>query len=384
MFHNRALAIVAVATLASVVSVVSVACSRAPREYVIGVAAPQTTGYGIQNRRGVDLAVDEINRTGGVAGVPLRTIVRDDRARGADAARIAGEFVSNPRVVAVVGHAGSAAEVAAAPVYDAGRLVAVAPTPSSPDLTGVSPWVFRIITSDSVNGQTLAQFADGLAPRLGRPPRAAVLYQNDAYGRGLSEAFRRSFHGPIVSVDPVGSDIPLEPYVSFYRRARPDIVFVASTEDIGIALLREARRQQFTATFLGGDGWQGTVVEPAAEGAYVGAPFTAASRDTAARRFVAAFRARYGVLPDAHAALAYDATRLVARALEASAGTRGGVRQYLAALSSATAFHGVAGPTWFSATNDPANGTFRITRIERGRLLPVETGPGADSAGTGR
>jgi branched-chain amino acid transport system substrate-binding protein len=348
------------------------ACSRSPKEYVIGAAGPQTVAYGIQNQHGIDLAVAEINAAGGIDGAPLRVLVRDDHASGADAARIAAEFVANPEVIAVVGHAGSGAEVSAARVYDGGRLAAVATTPSSPDISGISPWVFRMISSDSVNGVTLARFANDLVTTLHRNPRVAVLYHNDAYGRGLADAFLHTFHGAVISTDPVAATTDLEPYVTYYRSAKPDLVFVASDEDIGIAVLREARRQHLTTTFLGGDGWQGIVADSASEGAFIGTPFTAQSSDTAARRFAAAFRAKYGEYPDAHAALAYDATRLVAEALRHSGNDRARVRDYLAKLSKEAPFRTLSGPTWFASTNDPVGNAFRVTRVDHGLMIPVE------------
>ena len=64
---------------------------------------------------------------------------------------------------------------------------------------GISPWVFRMISSDSVNGLRIARFCR----KLGRG-RAAILYENDSYGRGLAEAFRRNFSGDVVSIDPIG------------------------------------------------------------------------------------------------------------------------------------------------------------------------------------
>lgn len=358
--------------LATLLAIGLLACSRAPKEYVIGAAGPQTLPYGIQNQHGIDLAVAEINRDGGIDGVPLRVLVRDDHASGADAAKIAAEFVANPNVVAVVGHAGSGAEVAAARVYDGGHLAAVASTPSSPNLTGISPWVFRMISSDSVNGVLLARFASDLVTTLHRTPRVAVLYHNDAYGRGLADAFLHSFQGAVIGTDPVGATTDLEPYVAFYRQTRPDLVFVASDEDIGIKVLREARHQQLATTFLGGDGWQGIVEDSASEGAYIGTPFTAQSGDSAVRRFTAAFRAKYGQYPDAHAALAYDATRLVARALQHAGNHRAGIRAYLADLSQTSPFIGLSGPTWF-ASNDPVGKAFRVTRVEHGLMFPVES-----------
>ena len=364
---DRRIPLVALAALLGA----SLACHRQPKEYLLGAAGPQALAYGVQNQDGINLAVDEINKDGGINGVPLRVIARDDRASGSDAARIAGEFVANRQILAVIGHAGSGTEVSAAHVYDGGHLPAVATTPSSPDITGVSRWVFRMASSDSVNGITLARFASSLSDSLHRPVRVAVLYHNDAYGRGLSDAFLHSFRGEVISSDPVGTETDLEPYISYFKARSPDVVFVASDEDIGIKVLREARRQKLGATFLGGDGWQGVVTDSASEGTFIGTPFTAQSSGAAAQRFAMAFRARYGMIPDAHAALAYDATRLVASALRSGATTRTEVRDYLASLNRSTAFISLSGPTWFAST-DPVGDNFRMTRVHDGLMIPVQ------------
>jgi two-component system LytT family response regulator len=132
-------------------------CSRGQDAYVIGAAGPWKEGYGVMTRRGIDLAVEEINSGGGIKGAPLKVLARDDEASGGRAATIAQEFVSDPSVLAVVGHVNSGAMLAASRIYD-GQLAAVATTASSPDLTGVSDWTFRVISSDSLNGVILARF----------------------------------------------------------------------------------------------------------------------------------------------------------------------------------------------------------------------------------
>jgi len=345
-------------------------CSRQPTEYLIGAAGPQTVAYGIENQHGIELAIDEINRAGGINGTPIHLLTRDDRADGSDAARIAGEFVANQKVIAVIGHAGSASEVAAAPVYDAGHLPAIATTASSPDISAISPWIFRMIASDSANGATLARFASSLSSELHRPVRVSVLYHNDAYGRGLTDSFVHNFTGDVVSLDPIGATTNLEPYISYFKTSAPDIVFVASDEDLGLRILRQARAEHLSAMFLGGDGWQGLIADSVSEGVFVGTPFTAQSPGDATRKFAATFRARYGVVPGAQAALAYDATRLVARALQSGATTRTAVRDYVRSLSRETAFAGLSGPTWFAGT-DPVGTTFRVTRVHDGVMLPV-------------
>lgn len=360
--------------MAAAVAVASAACARQRTEYLIAAAGPQQLSYGgTQNQRGIQLAVEEINRAGGINGVPLRLLVRNDHGSGVDAARVAAEFVANRDVIAVVGHTTSGAMVSAARVYDAGHLTAVATTPSSPDLTGISSWVFRMIPSDSISGILLARFASSLASRLGRPVRAAILYENDAYGRGLAESFRHNFRGDVISTDPVGAGGDLEPYVAYYKMKKPDVVFVASIEDIGIPFLHEARRQHLDAMFLGGDGWQGVTRDSVAEGVYVGVPFTTQSSDTATQRFITAFHERFGELPEAHAALAYDATRLVARAIATAGASRSSVREYLSSVTGAHAFQGVSGAIRFTELNDPVGDNFRITRVQHGLLVPVGT-----------
>jgi branched-chain amino acid transport system substrate-binding protein len=119
--------------------------------------------------------VEEINHAGGIRGAPLRVIARDDEASATRAAAIAQDFVRNEGVLAVIGHVNSGAMIAAAHVYD-GVLTAVATSASSPDLTGVSPWVFRVIPSDSLNGAGLGRFASQIGGTAPIMKEAAVLY----------------------------------------------------------------------------------------------------------------------------------------------------------------------------------------------------------------
>ncbi|HWZ60555.1 MAG TPA: ABC transporter substrate-binding protein [Gemmatimonadaceae bacterium] len=345
-------------------------CSRDARPVTLGAAGPWTSPYGALARRGIDLAVDEINASGGIHGRPLRILARDDMGSGMKAVEVAQEFVGNHEVLGVVGHLSSGAMMAAARIYDT-QLAAVPTSATSPDLTGISRWVFRVIPSDSVTGIDLAHFAAHLGRR-----RAAVLYENDSYGRGLAQAFEKSFNGSIVSADPIDpTTTSYEPYVAYFRRLSPDLVFVAGTDVSGIAVLREARREKLQADFLGGDGWTGVAVDTSdAEGVYVATPFTDTDTRPEVQKFVAAYRARYGVLPPPDAALAYDATKLLATAIGEGGATRAGVQRYLASLDAQHPFVGVVGPVHFASTGDPIGKSLTITRVHRGALVVTQGG----------
>jgi branched-chain amino acid transport system substrate-binding protein len=344
------------------------ACGKGGDTYTIGAAGPWKEGYGVMSHRGIDLAVDEINHAGGIHGAPLKVIARDDEASGSRATEIAQEFVANPAVLAVVGHVNSGAMLAAARIYDE-QITAVATTASSPDLSGVSKWTFRVISSDSLNGVILARFASRIGGTSAALKNAAVLYENDSYGRGLAEAFRRAFRGTIISFDPISEDVDAEPFVSFFKLRNPGIVFVAGREKSALKILREAKRQGFEAVFIGGDGWQSIVSDTvASEGAYVGTSFNSEDPDPSVQRFVHAFETKYGTRPDAFAALAYDATRLIAEALAKNGKDRRGVRDYLASLNGSSPFEGVTGPVYFNTNGDPIGMGFRVAQVVSGTL----------------
>lgn len=343
-------------------------CTGKHEPYTVGAAGPWKEGYGLQNLQGVQLAVEQINSSGGINGHPLRVIERDDAGDGARATSIAQDFVANRAVSAVIGHVNSSGMLAAAHVYD-GELAAVATSVTSPDLTGISSWVFRIISSDSLNGIAIANFASRLGGK-GATPTASVLYENNTYGRGLADSFRRSFRGKLLSLDPINADLPsAEPYVSYLKTKEPQIVFIAGRVASGLKILHEAKRQGFTPIFLGGDGWQGIVSDKAtSEGTYIGMSFTSEDPSPAAKKFVAAFRKKFNSIPDAHAALAYDATQLVAQALRERGPNRKAVRDYLQSLTRETAYAGLTGPAYFETSGDPVGMRFRVLRVHNGLL----------------
>src|SRR5690349_13382790 len=341
------------------------ACAHDSATYTIASASPSSEAYGLMARQGTELAVDVINKRGGIRSHRLTLVRVDDEGTGTRAAAVAQELVDADSVLAVVGHANSSATVAAARVYD-GQLAAVSPSASSPEITGLSPWLFRVIPSDSVNGQDLARFATSLGHK-----RAAILYENNSYGRGLADSFRRAFRGEITALEPIAVDgKEVEPYLAYLKLHDPGLIFAAGSEGSGLEILREARRQGLTSAFLGGDGWTGVTTDTAAsEGVYVGAPFSAEDPRKDVKDFVRAFRAKFGRDPNSFAALAYDATMVIAQAIEAAGPNREAIRDYLASMREGRTYHGITGPIAFQATGDVAGKPMAMTRVRRGALV---------------
>ena len=217
----------------------------------------------------------------------------------------------------------------------------------------------------------MARFASG---KLGRR-RVAILYENNAYGRGLTDAFRRNFPGTIIGADPIAEGPQnFEPYVSWLKTKNPDLIFVPGTDASGITLINEVRRQKLIAELLGGDGWTGVSVDTAgAEGVYVGAPFSAENPDPLVQRFVRAFRAKFSLTPDGNAALAYDATNLLYYALMRAGPDRTAIRDFLAGLDEPSAWKGVTGAIRFGKDGDPIGKSVVMTVIRKGALMVENT-----------
>src|SRR5687767_3967076 len=341
------------------------ACARDSETYTIASASPWNEAYGLMSRQGTELAVDAINRRGGIRSRRLVLVRVDDEGTGTKAAEVAQELISADSVLAVLGHANSSATVPAARLYD-GHPAGVSPGASSPGLTGLAPWMFRVIPSDSVNGQDLARFATSLGHK-----RAAILYENNSYGRGLADSFRRAFRGEIVALEPVGVDgKEVEPYLAYLRLNDPGLIFVAGSDGSGLEILREARRQGLTSDFLGGDGWAGVTTDTAvSEGVYVGAPFSTEDPRREVQDFVRAFRTKFGRDPNSFAALAYDATMVIAQAIEQGGPSREAIHRYLSAMQDGRSYKGLTGEIAFQVTGDVAGKPMAMTRVRRGALI---------------
>ena len=326
------------------------------RTMYLGAAGAWQTAYGQMARRGIEMAVEELNQQSGPKKQGVSVIFRDDQAEGDLAARIAREFVDDQRIVGVIGHLSSGAMVAAARVYD-GELAALSPSTTSPDLSGVSRWIFRLAPSDSMTGKKLGE----LARRQAVNKRVAVIYDNTSYGRGLVEPFLDALGLAPVALEPIDpSADSITVNVASIARHKPDIVFAVGTIS-GPPVLKALRAQGISAPVIAGDGWSGIETLMPVRNVAIALPFSSTEVRPDAKRFVAAFRARYRVDPDAYAALSYDATIALARA--ASAGSsRAGTRTVLSGMRDSRGY--ATGAVSFSPNGDPVGRSMHLLRID--------------------
>lgn len=355
-----------------------VGCAGGNEPVALGLVGPLSQPRGLSMRLAAQLAVDEINRAGGVRGRPLVLVLQDDSAQAEVAVGAARALSANPAVVAVVGHLNSAATLAAAPIYNEGRrpLVAVSPSASAPSVTDAGPYVFRICPTDVLHGSRLADFASG---RLGART-AAILYQNDEYGRGIRQTFVQQFirrRGRIVADDPYVPDLPsFEPYLQRLRlTGGADVLLIAGTAAAARRILPTLDSVGVHPRVLGGDALVGLEVEPKGQGVFMSTAYLPDRPGERNEAFVRAYHAAYGGQPlDHRGAASYDIVHLLARAIEAVGPDRRRIRDYLAGVGTLTPpFDGVTGRILFDENGDVPGKTV-VVGVARGSRLVMAQG----------
>lgn len=324
--------------------------------------------------RAAQLAVKQINAKGGVRGRPLELRIADDSGNEDTAVRVAEKLYADQSVVAVVGHLTSTASIAAARVYGGGAMpvAMISPAASSPALSGMSPYVFRVCPSDLQHGPRLAHFAwQALQAR-----RAGIIYLNNEYGRGVRGTFVAEFTslgGTVVEADPYVPATPsLEPYLSRMRREGVDVLVLAGERPGAELALREMRSLGLRWPLIGGDALTGIEADgPLAEGVRVSSAYLPDRRDERNAAFVAEYgRAFGGERPDHRGAGAYDTILLLARAIDDVGGDRQAIRSYLARVGHGRpAFEGVTGTIVFDANGDVPGKTVAIGLVRDGQLV---------------
>ncbi len=344
------------------------ACSRPTGPIAVGLAGPFSQPRGASMLRAAQLAVNQINAKRGIRGRKVELRIVDDSGNEDTAVRVAEELYADPAIVAVVGHLSSGTSLAAARVYGGGATptAMISPSASSPDLSGMGPYVFRVCPSDLQHGPQLARFAwQTLGAR-----RAGIIYINNDYGRGVRGTFAAEFArlgGTVLEADPyIPPTSSLEPYLSRMRRAGADVLLLAAERPGAELALREMRSLGLRWPVLGGDALTGIEADGAlAEGIRLSSAYL---RNVA---FVAEYaRAFPGQRPDHRGAGTYDIVLLLARAIDRVGADRRAIREYLARVGRGQPpFEGVTGTIAFDGNGDAAGKTAVIGIVRDGQLV---------------
>lgn len=288
---------------------------------LIGVGGPLTgqyAQYGAQWKKGFDLALDEINASGGIKGRPLQYVFEDTQSDPRQTVAVARKFVADERIVVNLGDFSSAASMAASPIYQAAQMVQFGFTNSHPDFTKGGDYVWSNAVNQKDEMPLLADFLRDLGLK-----KVAVLYINSDWGRTAKDLLVEAAKQRGVEI--VGSEGYLADEKDFrsaivrVRGANPDSIALISYYPDGAQVTRQIRQAGITQPIVAG----GSIYSPkflelggdSTNGVLTTVPFFPDDPRPIVQKFVKAFVAKFGEQPDAYNGRAYDTMILLANVM---------------------------------------------------------------------
>lgn len=289
--------------------------------------------YGQSISEGVELAVEEINKNGGLDGKKIEIIKVDNKSDAAEATNAAIKLTSQDKVTAIIGAATSGNTVAQVQIANDNQTVLLSPSGTSPNVTvgedgKVNDFVFRTSFIDPFQGTVAANFAANTL----KVKNAAIFADSASdYAKGLAAAFKETFEkagGKVVSKEAyVAKDTDFRSTLTRIKAAKPEFIFIPGYyEEVGL-IIKQAREMGITVPFMGGDGWDSPkLVELAGADAlnntYITNHYSSQDPDKTIQKFVTTFTEKNdGKSPDAFNALGYDSIYLLADAVKRAGDT---------------------------------------------------------------
>nr|VFK59922.1 MAG: branched-chain amino acid transport system substrate-binding protein [Candidatus Kentron sp. TC] len=350
---------------------------NAAQDVVLGAVLPLTgevASWGEDSSDGIQLAIEQANEM--QDAYHFSVVFEDSKGSPADAVAGIRKLIAVDKVVGIIGDNVSGPTVAMVPFADRAQIPLISPSASSPKLSGMSRYFFRVYPSDTAEGSVMGETA---ANRLSLE-RVAILYVNNDFGTGLRDIFSSRFgelDGTISRAMGYNQDeTDFRPYLTRLLDDEPQGIYLAGYYKDGGAILKQARELGIKAVFMGSTTHEDPellkIAKDAAEGFIY--PFSTGydENNTAAAvtGFRSAFEKMYSKNPGLVAALGYDCARLLIEAVESIGLDSEKIRDYLAGVKE---YQGASGEISFDLNGDVHKPVILKT-VNNGRFVPWQPG----------
>ena len=365
MSAHKTLAIILVLTLAAT----GVAFGK--ETVKIGLITPLTGDvktYGESAKNAFNIAIEDYEKTG---KFQISPVVADDRNDPTEGANGALKLITQDKVLAIVGPLTSKVAIPVSEYAVKYKVPMVTGTATAEKVTisegKRKPYVFRACFIDPFQGSVAATFAlKDLKAHAG-----AILYDvgND-YSKGLAEVFKATFgkaKGTIVAFESYQKDdVDFSALVTKVAAKKPDVVFLPDYYNKVALIAQQLRDRAVKAVLMGTDGWDSPELVKIGKNAIIGGYFTnhysPERKDKVAEKFINEYKEKHGSVPDALAALTYDATMILLETLDK--GQKPDAELITKALSELKNFHGVTGTIGFDKNGDAVKSAV-ILQVEK-------------------
>jgi branched-chain amino acid transport system substrate-binding protein len=294
-----------------------------PKEIKIGAILCLTgsgAAYGEDSQRGIQLAVEEINKSGGIKGIPIKLIVEDDQTNPTSSASATAKLISQEKVQVIIGAVTSSSMLADAPIAEKAKVIMLSPGASSPKVTAAGDYIFRNWISDALEGKAMADYLYNDE----KVRKAAILYINNDYGTGLKEVFNQHFKalgGEITDIESNNQDdTDFRTQLTKIIASGPDRIYLPGYYKEMALILKQAKEVRNTIPFRSVVTFEEPellkLAKSEAEGVIYSSPFyNPEENNDNVVKFVASFKREYNREPGIFAAHGYDAIMIIAKVL---------------------------------------------------------------------
>ena len=328
--------------------------------------------YGTAEQKAAKLAVDEINKAGGVDGKQIEITDKDNKSELSEASTVSTNLVTQAKVNAIIGPATSGGTGAAITNAAKASVPLITPSGTQDDLTKGQDYLFRTTFIDSFQGKILSKYVtDNLKAK-----KVVLYYDNSSdYAKGIAKAFQEEYKGEIVATETFASkDTDFQAALTKFKGKDFDALVVPGYYTEAGKIVNQARGMGIDKPIVGGDGFNSeefiSQATPAAATNvyYVSGYSTSGDMTAKAKKFLEAYKAKYNEEPSMFSALAYDSVYMVA---EASKGAKNSVdiKENLAKLKD---FEGVTGSIKMDKNHNPVKSALMIG-LKDGKVDTVET-----------
>lgn len=347
---------------------------KEPQLIKIGVILPLTgdfSSHGEDAKKGIDLAVEEINSKGGIRGKKISVIYEDDQMDPSIGVSAFQKLTAVDNVQVVLGGIGSSVALAIAPIAQKKKVVLISPTASNPKLTYAGEYIFRIWPSDIYEGEVMAEF---IFNRL-NIKKVAVLYVNNDFGQGLKDIFEKKFKelgGEILSIETYEQgSTDFRGQLSKIRNVNPDGIYLPGYYQEIAKIAIQIREMGIKAKLFSTSPIENPEIiklaGKAAEGIiYTRPAFDPKNPSEKYKKFFLLFKKKYGVEPGIAAAYSYDAMHIIFSSIERGGEKGSEIQRAMAVIRD---FEGVTGKISFDKNGDVIREMILFT-IKNGEFVP--------------
>ncbi|HAS61757.1 MAG TPA: leucine ABC transporter subunit substrate-binding protein LivK [Vibrio sp.] len=295
--------------------------SLAAEPIKIALAGPVTgpvAQYGDMQSMGALMAIEQINKAGGVNGSMLEAVTYDDACDPKQAVAVANKII-NDEIRFVVGHLCSGSSQPAADIYEEEGIMMITAASTTPELTQKGhTLIFRTIGLDTMQGPTAGKY---VVEQL-KPKRAAVLHDKQQYGEGIATAVKEALDAaniPVALFEGItAGDKDFSALIAKMKKEDVDFVYFGGYHPEMGMLLRQSAENNFSARFMGPEGVGNSdisaIAGDASEGMLVTLP-KAFDEDPKNAHLVEAFKAKNQDPRGAFVFPAYAAVQVMADAM---------------------------------------------------------------------